>query len=78
MLLYMPPHSYSILHAFQLSYQILGTGTFALCGALSGAAALIITNPMDIAKLRLQVRILENVMHCRVSFSIGGFAFFLS
>lgn len=35
--------------------QVLGTGTFALCGALSGAAASIITNPMDIAKLRLQV-----------------------
>ena len=43
---------------FHLSYQVLGTGTFALCGALSGAAASIITNPMDIAKLRLQVRIL--------------------
>jgi hypothetical protein len=36
--------------------ETLSTATFAACGAAAGAAASVLTNPMDIAKLRLQVQ----------------------
>ena len=38
------------------SAETLSTATFAACGAAAGAAASVLTNPMDIAKLRLQVQ----------------------